>query len=57
MLEKIYKDVEDEFSGLYRSINDKDEENFTAKLTPSIGKLGFDVDFYGRGHFPPRGIS
>jgi len=30
-----------------------DEDTFEARLTPSMGKLGFDVDFYGRGHFPP----
>lgn len=52
-LEKIYKDVEAAFSSYYRKINEDDESAFTAKLMPSIGKLGFDVDFYGRGHFPP----
>ncbi|WP_316978904.1 ATP-binding protein [Shumkonia mesophila] len=52
-LEKIYKDVEMAFSSYYRKINEDDESGFTAKLMPSIGKLGFDVDFYGRGHFPP----
>jgi len=52
-LEDVYKDVEGEFSSLYCAINTEDEGSFTAKLAPSIGKLGFDVDFYGRGHFPP----
>lgn len=52
-LEKIYKDVETVFASYYRKINEEDEKAFTAKLMPSIGKLGFDVDFYGRGHFPP----
>lgn len=52
-LERIYKSVETAFSGYYRKINEDDESAFTAKLMPSIGKLGFDVDFYGRGHFPP----
>jgi len=52
-LEKIYKDVETAFANYYRKINEDDENAFTAKLMPSIGKLGFDVDFYGRGHFPP----
>ena len=52
-LESIYKDVETAFSEFYRKINHQDESTFTAKLMPSIGKLGFDVDFYGRGHFPP----
>jgi recombinational DNA repair ATPase RecF len=52
-LEGIYKDVESAFSDFYRKINHQDESTFSAKLMPSIGKLGFDVDFYGRGHFPP----
>ncbi|MFT3989000.1 AAA family ATPase [Aestuariivirga sp.] len=52
-LERIYKNVEAAFASYYRKINEEDEKAFTAKLIPSIGKLGFDVDFYGRGHFPP----
>ena len=52
-LENIYKDVETAFATYYRRVNEDDEKAFTAKLIPSIGKLGFDVDFYGRGHFPP----
>ena len=52
-LENVYKEVEMTFSSYYREINRDDEGNFSAKLLPSDGKLGFDVDFYGRGHFPP----
>ena len=52
-LENVYKEVEAAFSSYYREINREDEGNFSAKLLPSDGKLGFDVDFYGRGHFPP----
>lgn len=52
-LEGIYKNVEGSFSELYRQINHDDEANFKARLQPSLGKLGFDVDFYGRGFFPP----
>lgn len=52
-LEGVYKDVESDFSNFYRAINSEDENDFSAKLIPSIGRLGFDVDFYGRGHFPP----
>lgn len=52
-LEGIYKKVEGYFAKLYRLINHDDENEFTAHLSPSIGKLGFDVDFYGRGFFPP----
>ncbi|WP_374652291.1 AAA family ATPase [Dongia sp.] len=53
VLDGIYKEVERDFSDLYRFINEEDEGDFRAQLTPSIGKLGFDVDFYGRGYFPP----
>lgn len=53
VLEGVYKQVEQEFSDFYRFINKDDESDFTARLTPSFGKLGFDVDFYGRGNFPP----
>lgn len=52
-LEKVYEDVQGHFADLYRRINSDDEEAFEAKLTPSLGKLGFGVDFYGRGFFPP----
>ncbi|PXX41616.1 AAA family ATPase [Undibacterium pigrum] len=52
-LETIYKNVEATFSKLYRIVNHDDEDAFQAQLQPSIGKLGFDVDFYGRGYFPP----
>jgi tetratricopeptide (TPR) repeat protein len=53
VLEGIYKEVEKEFSDFYRFVNSDDESGFTAQLLPSAGKLGFDVDFYGRGLFPP----
>lgn len=52
-LEAIYKQVEAEFRTYYRDINGDDESKFEAQLTPSLGKLGFEVDFYGKGFFPP----
>ena len=52
-LEAIYKEVETEFRSYYRDINGDDESKFEAQLTPSLGKLGFEVDFYGKGFFPP----
>lgn len=52
-LDDIYSNVEGTFSELYRYVNRDDESAFQAKLQPSLGKLGFDVDFYGRGFFPP----
>jgi predicted RNA-binding Zn-ribbon protein involved in translation (DUF1610 family) len=53
LLAGLYVEVQTNFAALYSSINRTDEKAFTAKLVPSIGKLGFDVDFYGRGFFPP----
>ena len=53
VLAGIYASVQTDFATLYGFINRDDEETFTAKLIPSMGKLGFDVDFYGRGFFPP----
>lgn len=53
VLTGIYSDVEKDFTALYRFANRDDEDEFNAKLVPSMGKLGFDVDFYGRGFFPP----
>ncbi|MFN0116763.1 MAG: AAA family ATPase [Elusimicrobiota bacterium] len=53
VLTGIYSEVEKDFASLYSFVNRSDEEKFQAKLTPSLGKLGFDVDFYGRGFFPP----
>jgi ABC-type branched-subunit amino acid transport system ATPase component len=55
VLVETYKAVEKEFISLYGFMNheDEDEDKFKAQLIPSMGKLGFDVDFYGRGFFPP----
>lgn len=52
-LNTLYNEVQEDFSSFYRQINDDDEGSFTAKLTPSEGKLDFDVNFYDRGLFPP----
>jgi hypothetical protein len=52
LLAEIYAAVEKEFAALYSFVNRDDEDKFKAQLIPSRGKLGFDVDFYGRGFFP-----
>ena len=52
-LEGIYDTVETDFTSYYRYLNRDDEDKFEGTLTPSVGKLAFDVDFYGRGKFPP----
>jgi hypothetical protein len=49
----VYSKVEADFGSLYAFVNRVDEKDFKAQLVPSMGKLGFGVDFYGRGFFPP----
>src|SRR5207237_5623116 len=49
----IYAHVEKDLTEYYTFINRDDEEKFAGELTPSVGKLAFNVDFYGRGKFPP----
>ncbi|MHC2618228.1 hypothetical protein ACVIW2_000259 [Bradyrhizobium huanghuaihaiense] len=53
ILEGIYDKVQKDFTEYYSFINRDDEDKFEGKLSPSFGKLAFDVDFYGRGKFPP----
>lgn len=53
VLEGVYKKVEQNFSELYRDINQDNESKFSAQLVPESGKLDLDVDFFGRGFFPP----
>lgn len=52
-LNALYEQVQDDFSTYYRALNGDDEGKFTAKLTPTEGKLEFDVNFHERGLFPP----
>lgn len=52
-LNRLYDGVQEDFSAFYRVINEEDEATFTAKLTPTEGKLDFNVNFYERGLYPP----
>lgn len=52
-LTALYDDVEKEFSRFYATIHHDDEAQFRGQLTPSLGKLGFEVDFHRKGLFPP----
>ena len=52
-LNTLYDEVQEDFSTFYRAINEDDESTFTAKLTPTQGKLDLNVNFYDRGLFPP----
>lgn len=52
VLEGIYDAVAKEFTEFYKAIND-DEGTFVGELKAEPAKLSFNVDFYGRGTFPP----
>lgn len=49
----LYEGVKDDFEKYYRIVNQEDEGEFEAALSPSEGKLELEVDFYKRGKFPP----
>ena len=52
VLEGIYDAVAKEFTDFYKELND-DEGEFVGELKAEPAKLSFNVDFYGRGVFPP----
>ena len=52
VLEDIYDAVAKEFTELYKAIN-YDEGKFVGELKAEPAKLSLNVDFYGRGTFPP----
>lgn len=52
-LNDVYFDVQEEFAKFYSFINDDDESGFTATLEVSKSALDLNVDFYGKGNFPP----
>jgi RecF/RecN/SMC N terminal domain len=53
VLEGIYDQVAQNFRDYYRILNREDEDDFVCKLESQPAKLSLDVDFYGRGLFPP----
>lgn len=52
-LTKMYREIQNDFAELYREINKDDEAGFEASLPVERSGVGLDVDFYGRGKFPP----
>lgn len=56
VLEKLYSQIEQKFTNLYRSLHGEDEATFTASLSPSKAALNFGVDFHGRGTHAPHAL-
>ena len=56
VLGSIYQHVSEEFTRLYRRLHRDDEGLFRAEMYPRNAGLHLDVDFYGRGMFPPNAL-
>lgn len=52
----LYNLIRDRFIELYRILHEKDEKDFTAKLEPDGAGLNLEVDFHGRGTYPPHAL-
>ncbi|MCX5693880.1 MAG: AAA family ATPase [Candidatus Omnitrophica bacterium] len=55
-LENIYNAVKGTFDKYYKVIHSEDEEAFVSNIHPDGAALIFEVDFYGRGMFPPHAL-
>jgi hypothetical protein len=53
VLSSLYQQVEANFAKYYRILHEEDEGDFRAELRRQAGSVDIDVDFYGRGLFPP----
>ena len=56
VLEGIYDAVKSNFNEYYKTIHFEDEDSFVSKISPVKAQLIFEVDFYGRGMFPPHAL-
>jgi hypothetical protein len=56
VLGTLYDNIKDRFVDLYKSLHEEDEKGFNATLKPVGAALDFEVDFYGRGVYPPHAL-
>jgi recombinational DNA repair ATPase RecF len=56
ILNELYEEIQQRFVELYIGLHGEDEKNFKAKLEPKEAALNFEVDFYGRGTYPPHAL-
>ena len=56
VLNKLYEDIRERFEELYKQLHGQDEIGFSSKIKPDGAALNFEVDFYGRGNFPPHAL-
>lgn len=56
VLGALFASIEGRFSALYKKIHEEDEPTFEGSIRPVGAGLVFEVDFYGRGKFPPLAL-
>jgi energy-coupling factor transporter ATP-binding protein EcfA2 len=56
VLENIYDAIKDNFNEYYKTIHAEDEKSFSSQIKHIGAELIFEVDFYGRGLFPPHAL-
>ena len=56
ILKNIYESVSSEFTKFYKELHSDDEGDFSSRILSDKARLVFEVDFYGRGMFPPHAL-
>lgn len=56
ILGKLYETIKKRFVELYSALHDTDEDKFDAIMKPEGAGLVLDVDFHGRGIYPPHAM-
>ncbi len=55
-LDDLYNRIREKFVSLYRKLHSEDEANFDASFKPEGAGLNLEVDFYGKGKYPPHAL-
>ncbi len=56
ILDGIYEKIKDNFENYYKTIHSEDEGAFSSEIKHKEAELIMEVDFYGRGKFPPHAV-
>jgi len=56
VLGRLYDEISDRFSELYRKLHGSDESAFEARIQPRGAGLNLEVGFLGRGYHPPHAL-
>jgi len=56
ILDSIYEEIKVNFENYYKAVHSEDEESFSSQIKHKEAELIVEVDFYGRGMFPPHAV-